>query len=84
MFARNTDAGAAAGEAVLQRQFECLNAQMQDSDPRVRATAAKAVCHVLKGWWEAIPLATTKALLGRVVTQVCMNTDCAHLFLSLV
>lgn len=47
-----------------------MNALMQDSDPRVRATAAKAVCHVLKGWWEAIPLATTKALLGRVVTQV--------------
>ncbi|KAG5179871.1 condensin II non structural maintenance of chromosomes subunit-domain-containing protein [Tribonema minus] len=64
---------AAAAEATLQRQFDALSALMQDGDPRVRAAAARAVCAVVGDWWEAIPMATTRALLTRVITKALLT-----------
>ncbi len=70
MHAMHTDGTAAAGETIMQRQFDSFVSLMQDSDPRVRAAAAKAVCRILTDWWEAIPLATTRSLLGIVIGKV--------------
>ena len=54
-------------DAILQKQFDLLSALLKDVDHRVRAASASGVCHILKEYYEVLPVVTTKQILSYVV-----------------
>ena len=69
--------GPAPADELLQRQFDALRALLEDPDPRVRVAACAATAHILRGYWEAIPSATSRVLLTLLVGTLAADKSSA-------
>mmetsp|Transcript_50826 Transcript_50826/g.99634 ORF Transcript_50826/g.99634 Transcript_50826/m.99634 type:complete len:1179 (-) Transcript_50826:273-3809(-) len=61
-------------DAVLQKQFDQLQALMTDNDVEVRTLGVSGVCRVLGVYWEMIPPATTKSLLLKLLQDMTFDS----------
>jgi len=81
---QDSEASAVESDQVLQKQFDLLSSLLKDADHRVRAAAANGVCHILREYWEALPIQTTRQILSYVVGTLGNDTSCAHVRLAVV
>ena len=81
---QNSEASAVESDAVLQKQFDLLSTLLKDVDHRVRAAAASGVCHILREFWEALPVQTTRQILSFVVGTLGLDVSCANVRLAVI
>eukprot|EP00123_Amoebidium_parasiticum_P016085 comp23283_c1_seq1/m.38138 comp23283_c1_seq1/g.38138 ORF comp23283_c1_seq1/g.38138 comp23283_c1_seq1/m.38138 type:complete len:1190 (-) comp23283_c1_seq1:438-4007(-) len=62
-------------DELLQKQFDTLATLLKDTDAAVRAHAVGGVCHVLKEFWELIPIETTSELLEVLVNDLAYDAS---------
>lgn len=65
-------------DRILQKQFDLLAALLTDSDHNVRAHAALGVCHILKEYWESLPVNTTHNILKFLIDTLSCDASCAN------
>ncbi|KAL6047782.1 Condensin-2 complex subunit G2 [Balamuthia mandrillaris] len=70
---QDPDSPAREVDEQLQKQFEVLAELMHDPAAEVRCVAAQGVCRILGVFWELIPLATTRALLGSLINELARD-----------
>jgi len=75
---QHADGRAEDNDKILQKQFDLLAALLTDSDQRVRAHAALGVCHILKEYWESLPLNTTHNILKFLIDTLSVDASCAN------
>jgi hypothetical protein len=75
---QHSDGRAEADDCILQKQFDLLSALLTDADHTIRAHAASGVCHILREYWEALPLATTHNILRFLVDTLAQDASCAN------
>lgn len=64
-------------DAIIQKQFDQLSNLLKDADQRVRGVATQGICHILKEYWEVLPIATIHNLLKYVVETLAVDSTCA-------
>jgi len=64
-----------AYEALLQKQFDALAGLLVDASPEVRVVGVHGAARVLSQFWELIPTATIKAIVGTLVTQCARDAS---------
>jgi hypothetical protein len=65
-------------DRILQKQFDLLASLLTDSDHNVRAHAALGVCHILKEYWESLPVNTTHNILKYLIDTLSCDASCAN------
>lgn len=75
---QHADGRAEDNDKILQKQFDLLAALLTDSDQHVRAHAALGVCHILKEYWESLPLNTTHNILKFLIDTLSVDASCAN------
>lgn len=75
---QHADGRAEDNDKILQKQFDLLAALLTDTDQRVRAHAALGVCHILKEYWESLPLNTTHNILKFLIDTLSVDASCAN------
>lgn len=75
---QHADGRAEDNDKILQKQFDLLAALLTDTDQHVRAHAALGVCHILKEYWESLPLNTTHNILKFLVDTLSVDASCAN------
>jgi condensin-2 complex subunit G2 len=65
-------------DRILQKQFDLLASLLTDSDHNVRAHAALGVCHILKEYWESLPVNTTHNILKYLIDTLSCDVSCAN------
>lgn len=61
-------------ELLLQKQFDILMELLMDGDPRVRVSSIFGVGHILRQYWEVIPINTAKNILKFITEQLACDT----------
>ena len=69
-------------DRILQKQFDLLTSLLRDSDHQVRAHAVQGVCHILKEYWEALPLSATHNILQYLVDTLAADASSADVRLA--
>lgn len=67
----------AEDEALKQKQFDLINALLNDGNHLVRGAAASGVCRVLREYWECIPIHVVKHVLKHVICTLGQDSSCA-------
>ncbi len=75
---QHADGRAEDNDKILQKQFDLLAALLTDTDQHVRAHAALGVCHILKEYWESLPLNTTHNILKFLIDTLSVDSSCAN------
>ena len=75
---QHADGRAEDNDKILQKQFDLLAALLTDSDHQVRAHAAQGVCHILKEYWDSLPVNTTHNILKFLVDTLSVDASCAN------
>ena len=75
---QQADGRAEENDKILQKQFDLLAALLTDADHQVRAHAALGVCHILKEYWESLPLNTTHNILKYLIDTLSCDASCAN------
>jgi condensin-2 complex subunit G2 len=75
---QHADGRAEENDKLLQKQFDLLAALLTDSDHQVRAHAALGVCHILREYWESLPLNTTHNILKFLIDTLSVDASCAN------
>lgn len=81
---QDPDAGVNESNLILQKQFDFLTILLKDEDHRVRAIAVSGVCHILREYWEAIPISTTKQILSFIVSTLGCDCACANVRVAVI
>jgi hypothetical protein len=71
-------------DRILQKQFNLILLLLKDSDHRVRASAVKGVCHILKEFWEVIPSQSTHQILSYLVGTLGFDSSDASIRVNVV
>ena len=75
---QHADGRAEDNDKILQKQFDLLAALLKDADHQVRAHAALGVCHILKEYWDSLPLNTTHNILKYLIDTLSVDASCAN------
>ncbi len=81
---QDPDADINESNLILQKQFDFLTILLKDEDHRVRAVAVSGVCHILREYWEAIPISTTKQILSYIVSTLGCDCACANVRVAVI
>ncbi len=81
---QDPDADVNESNLILQKQFDFLTILLKDEDHRVRAIAVSGVCHILREYWEAIPISTTKQILSYIVSTLGCDCACANVRVAVI
>ena len=71
-------------DALIQKQFDLLSSLLKDSDHRVRAASTTGVCHILREYWEFIPISTTRQILTYIVSTLSFDSSCANVRFAVI
>lgn len=69
-------------DAIIQKQFDQLTNLLKDADHRVRAIATEGVCHILREYWDALPLSTIHNLLKYIFDTLAVDSSSANVRLA--
>jgi condensin-2 complex subunit G2 len=75
---------AAEADSILQKQFDFFTSLLKDTDHRVRASAVTGVCHVVRQYWEALPVQTTRQILTYIVGTLGSDASSASVRYAVV
>lgn len=70
---QNPEAPQREVDALLQEQFEMLQALLGDTDAGVRVTGVQGVCRILGVFWELVPSGTLRTLITRLVADMASD-----------
>ena len=71
-------------DALIQKQFDLLSSLLKDNDHRVRAASTTGVCHLLREYWELIPISTTRQILTYIVSTLSFDSSCANVRFAVI
>mmetsp|Transcript_24585 Transcript_24585/g.40997 ORF Transcript_24585/g.40997 Transcript_24585/m.40997 type:complete len:1409 (-) Transcript_24585:124-4350(-) len=75
---QHADGRAEDDDRILQKQFDLLSALLTDGDHTVRTYVVPGVCHILREYWEALPINTTHNILRYLVETLSGDMSCAN------
>ena len=71
-------------DILLQKQFNYFNDLLKDNDQYVRSAAASGVCHILRNYWEVIPINTTHQILKYIICTLGKDVSCPSVRVAVV